>query len=109
VPDIITSIGRQACILTVAGPTYKMSVGGKIFDFEWHSYCGPIALNKCGDPLRNQPNAFLEAASLWGQQGKRVDEKTGLCIWFAAAHPITQHIGGRHYKVTGWTDPIRGE
>lgn len=88
-PCIPFKIGDCCGILTVAGPTFKISVGRKIFDFEWHSYCGPSALNKRGDPLRHQPTAFLNAASLWNQQGRKVDEKTGLWAPAKAFGPIT--------------------
>lgn len=91
----------------IGGPTLKISVNGKIISFEDHSYCGPSALSKrTGDPLRHQPPGFLNAATLWCQQGKRVEN--GLCVWDHEPEPITKHMGGKHYKVIGWTEPRRG-
>lgn len=58
---------------------HKISVGGKIYEFEMHPYCGPNILNRNGEPLKHQPLDFLEAASLWAQQGQMVDG--GLCRW----------------------------
>jgi hypothetical protein len=51
---------------------HKISVNGKIYEFEMHQWCRPNVLNKrTGGPLAKQPMAFLEAASLWAQQGER--------------------------------------
>jgi hypothetical protein len=91
----------------VGGPTLKISVGGKIYDFEDHSYCGPTALNKRGDPLANQPAAFLEAASLWCQQGKRMED--GLARWDHEPEPIVKWVGKRTAIITGYHPAKRGE
>lgn len=93
--------------ISLGGPDRKISVGGKILTFEDHPYCGPVLLKRNGDPARHQPNDFLEAASLWCQQGRRLDEN-GIAIWDTESKPITQHMGGRHHKVIGHTKPTRG-
>lgn len=69
-----------ACI-TMGGPEYRIRVGTKIYLFEDHRYCGPIALRKdTKASLSNQPMAFLKAVSLWAQQGRKVD-KQGWAIY----------------------------
>jgi len=96
--------------ISLGGPMQKISVDGKIHEFEMHPYCGPNVLSKkTGEPLSKQPARFLYAASLWAQQGQHVDEETGLCIWHHPPQDILQHLGGRHYKVIGETEPRRGE
>ncbi|HWL50798.1 MAG TPA: hypothetical protein VNQ90_00075 [Chthoniobacteraceae bacterium] len=96
--------------ISVGGPDRKISIDGKIYTFEMHPYCGPCLLNGQGDPV--DPNKtfmkFLEAASLWAQQGERIGED-GLCIYDHPPEPIKQHIRGRHWKITGYTEPRRGE
>lgn len=104
----IIRFGNVRAIVLLGGPMHKISVGGKVYEFEFHSYVGPTILNRHGDPCKNQPLPFLEAASLWAQQGKRVDKKTGLCVWERESQPITKHIGGRHHLVVGWTKPEPG-
>ena len=93
--------------ISVGGPVQKISVKGKIFTFEFHPYCGPIALKKNGDALKDQPNEFLEAASLWIQQGRKIEN--GLCVYYHEPVPITQKIGGRSYRIVGYQEPQRGE
>lgn len=82
--------------ILLGGPMRKISVGGKIYEFEMHRYCGPTLLNRNGEPRKYQPMQFLKAASLWAQQGEKIDEN-GLCIWFHEPTNITKHLGGRHY------------
>jgi hypothetical protein len=85
----------------------KISVGGKIIDFEMHPYCGPTILNKrTGSPLKNQPTAFLESASLWAKQGKKMEN--GLCLWYHEPKEILQHMGGRHWKIIGYEPSVKG-
>lgn len=85
----------------------KISVNGRVIEFEMHPYCGPTMLNKKGDPLKNQPAAFLSAASLWVQQGQRIED--GLCRYDHPPEPILRHMGGKHYQVTGYAKPVKGE
>ena len=81
---------------------YKISVGGKIFPFEMHRYCGPTILNRKGGPCKHQPIKFLRAASLWDQQDQRIEN--GLCRWDHEPEMVTEHIEGvvwlRGYKPT---------
>lgn len=99
--------GDSVAHIMEAGPTRKISVGGKIYIFEMHRYCGPVLLTKKGEPAAKQPAKFLEAASLWAQQGQRMEGD--LCRWDWPSEPIIEHIFGRHYRVTGYTQPRRGE
>lgn len=94
--------------ISMGGPDRQISVGGKIYTFEDHPFCGPTLLNKGGDPidLKDHPQDFLEAASLWVQQGRRTEN--GLCVWYHPAEPIVEHIGGRHYRYVGETEPRPG-
>lgn len=93
--------------LELGGPMRKISVAGKLYEFEMHPYCGPTLLNRKGEPCKYQPLAFLHAASLWAQQGQRI--KDGLCRWDHDREPILVHLGGRHYKVVDFTEPKHGE
>lgn len=86
---------------------YDIQVDGKRYHFEWHRVCGPIWLTSRGEPRAKQPEAFLKAASLWAQQGKRVED--GLCRWDHKPEIITEHIAGRHYRFVGYTQPVKGE
>lgn len=91
------------------GPMLKISVGGKVFEFEMHWYCGPTLLNAKGEPidLNKHPKAFLEAVSLWAKQGKRMEN--GLCRWDHEPEEIREHLGGRHWKIVGYHPAKRGE
>lgn len=93
------------CILA-GGPLLNISVGGRIIEFEMHPYSGPHILDRNGNPLKHQPADFLKAASLWAQQGQRMED--GLCRWDHEREPIAEHLGGRHWKVTGYEDARRG-
>lgn len=94
-------------MIDVGGPDHLIQVHGKLYNFEMHPYCGPVALRRDGEPLADQPIAFLSAVTLWAEQGKRVEN--GLCRWDKASEPILKHIVGRHYKVVGYTEPVKGE
>lgn len=94
-------------IILVGGPTRKISVNGKILTFEMHPMCGPILLKRNGDAAAKQPMAFLEAASLWAQQGQRMEGD--LCRWDRPGEMITEHIAGKHYKFIGMTEPTKGQ
>jgi len=89
------------------GPDFKISVKGTIYTFEMHPLCGPVALDGNGDPADEQPLEFLEAASLWAQQGQITED--GMAVYYVPGKPITEHIGGLHHKVVGYTEPTRGE
>lgn len=94
------------CILT-GGPEFDIQANGKVYHFEMHPYCGPVALNKrTKNELKHQPMSFLEAASLWAQQGQSVEN--GLCRWDHEPKPILKHLGGRHYQLVGNYPPERG-
>lgn len=104
--------GSTFAFIDCGGPEFDISVNGKIFHFEMHSYCGPVALDKRkgkeGSPLKNQPQEFLEAASLWAQQGQNIDGK-GLCIWFHEPKEILKHLGGKHWKIIGYEPSVKGQ
>lgn len=93
--------------ISCGDPTvYRISAGGKIYNFEWHRYCGPIAVRKDGSECVNQPEAFLHAASQWNAQGRKIDGD--LCVWHEDPEMITKHIGGRHHVVVGYAEPVAG-
>lgn len=103
-----TPVGFLHLHLEVGGPMYKIKRCGKIYEFELNQFAGPNILNKkTGSPLKNQPMPFLEAVSLWLQQGKRMEN--GLCRWDHDPEKILKHLGGRHYLVLGFKEPERGE
>lgn len=104
---ISTFKGLGFCHVMLGGPMKKISVGGKIFEFEMHPYCGPTLLNKHGSPLKKQPHDFLNAASLWAQQGERMED--GFCRWDHEPKEILKHLGGRNWQIIGYEKPIRGE
>ena len=89
-----TAVGSMrllgACV-DCGGPMLKISVGGKVIEFEMHPYCGPNILNRKGEPLKHQPADFLMAASLWAQQGQRMEY--GLCRWDHPPKEIVKHLG----------------
>lgn len=90
-------------------PLLKISVGGKIYEFEMHPYCGPTLLSKKGDPIdvAKHPKDFLHASSLWAQQGKRMED--GFCRWDHEPKKIVKHLGGKYYKIVGYEKSVRGE
>ena len=70
--------------ISYAGPEVLiLDRKGRKWRFEDHRFCGPIVLDKHGDPLDTQPpqsSPFWEAVNCWYQQGKRtgfVHEETG--------------------------------
>lgn len=93
-------------ILT-GGPEHDIQVNGKRYHFEMHPYCGPILLDENGEAAKDQPMAFLEAVTLWAQQGRRIED--GLCRWDHNAQPIFEHISGRKFRIIGHHLPRRGE
>lgn len=87
---------------------YRISVGGRIFTFEWSDQFGPFLIGKRGEELKAKPtNAFLDAVTLWFRQGKKVDAD-GLCEWWHKPEEILEHLGGRNFLVVGWKEPVRG-
>ena len=87
-----------------AGPTRAITdAKGKRWTFEMHHYCGPIVLNKRGDPMERQPgerSPFWYAVTRWAQGGHRLN---GIeCVWEEEPKPVLEHIGGKHYRVVGW-------
>lgn len=93
--------------ISLGGPEFNISVGGKIYHFEMHPHCGPIWLKNNGDARTAQPQEFLAAASLWHRQGQRVEN--GLCIWHHDAKPILKHLFGNNYQVMGHNPPETGQ
>ena len=94
--------------LSTGGPIRTISVNGELIKFEMHPYCGPVLIAKNGDPLEDQKpkHFFWQAVSYWAQQGQRIENQE--CIWDYPSEPITEHLGGRHYRVIGKTEPRRG-
>lgn len=70
--------------------------------FEDHHFCGPIVLNKDGDPAENQPpqsSPFWEAVTWWYQQGKRTKQIAGSAYaeWTRPTMEKMVHVGGNHF------------
>lgn len=85
-----------------AGPE-RTIIDGKyrVWRFEDHRYCGPVVIDRNGDPIDDQPkenSPFWDAVSLWYQQGKQID-KNGVCVWQKPTIQKMKHIGGRLYKL----------
>jgi len=78
------------CFLECGGLMMKIKIDGKVYEFEDHPFCGPNILYKNGTPLPKQPLKFLTAASLWCQQGKRMEGE--FCRWDYPAEPIIERI-----------------
>lgn len=98
--------------VSMGGPEFDIQVDGIRYHFEMHRYCGPIRLNKRGDAHSRQPKRFLEAASLWAQQGQRVED--GLCRWdiIYEPEPILKHMGRNSFTLIGYhpvKPPKKGE
>jgi len=82
--------------VTLAGPELTIEAGGKLFTFEWHSYCGPIPLNKRGDPKElGERSPFWQAITFWIEQGKRLDENRR-AIW---EEPPKEDLTRTHVKI----------
>ncbi len=92
-----------------SGDPFRLSVNGQVLQFEMHRVCGPVVVNRCGQPLATQPgprHRFWTAVTLWAQQGRRVED--GWCVWDEPPEPILKHCGGRHYQVVGFRPAVRG-
>lgn len=91
--------------ISYAGPTrHIIDAKGKRWTFEMHPYCGPVVLNRHGDPALRQPgekSPFWNAVTRWTQTGQKLND-AGECIWEPEKKPVFQHIVGKHYRVTGW-------
>jgi len=90
--------------ISYAGPTrFVTDAKGKRWTFEMHHYCGPIVLNRSGDPVERQPgerSPFWHAVTRWAQGGHRLAGSE--CIWEEEKRQILEHIAGKHYRVMGW-------
>lgn len=98
---------KSGMLIMLGGPMYKIKVDEKIYEFEMHPYCGPTILNSHGNPAALQPHRFLEAASLWAQQGQRMELE--LCRWDREPNEILKHLGGKNWKIVGYKNPVKGE
>lgn len=80
-PDIFFA----GAIVTVGGPLREITVRGKTWRFEMHSYCGPMLCDLKGNGLKREPAHVLDAISLWAQQGQRLEQRPAplppLCVW----------------------------
>lgn len=60
--------------LTIGGTTREIEIRGKIYYFEMHRYCGPMAQNKNGEERKTPwPMYVWNAVQLWIDQGKQMD------------------------------------
>ena len=94
------------CCILNGGPELEIQVNGVRYKFEDHPYCGPTILNRRGEPASVQPTQFLRAASLWAQQGRKLED--GLCVWYHKPEPILEHLAGKHFMITGYAEAVRG-
>ena len=96
--DVPFRVIRHSGVVTVAGPELTIEVGNQVYPFEWHSYCGPIPLNKRGDPKELGPkHVFWTAISHWAQQGKRLDENRRAIWEIPAPEDLSDYVRvGRH-------------
>ncbi len=92
----------QSVIFEMGGPDLTIQVDGIRYVFEMHPVCGPAE-----DEQDTYPESFWTAVSHWAEQGRRMED--GLCRWDHPPEMITRHLGGKHYKVVGYTEPRRGE
>ncbi len=89
--------------VSYGGPDRILYLNGKKWRFEDHPYCGPIVVDKNGDPLKVQPpegSPFWECVSYWYQQGKRIKENgrdAPWCVWDKPTIQKMRHVGGNNY------------
>lgn len=77
-----TKVGLpQGTVILCTSPDYRIvDRTGKVWYFEFHSFCGPSVLKKNGDPLKNQPpekSPFWDAITGWIQQGQKSENGKG--------------------------------
>lgn len=85
----------RGAILHVGGETFRISVRGKVYEFEMH-YLGPMPLTQAGNERKlGNRHPFWEAVSWWREQGGQIDD--GLCVWSVPLPPKRKHLGGKHY------------
>lgn len=71
--------------ISFGGPELHLSAD-KNYRFEDHPYCGPVVVDRHGDPLTNQPgelSLFWTHVNAWYQQGKqtkRIGDQTW-CVY----------------------------
>lgn len=88
--------------LLLGGPDRKIiDAKNRVWKFEDHPYCGPVVVDRHGDPKDEQPpegSPFWDAVSCWYQQGKQIREM-GFCVWQKPTIQKMRHIGGRNYQL----------
>lgn len=96
---------HPVCLL-LGGPTYLISVRGRIVPFELHPYCGPNPVHKItGEPLIHIPPGFWDAIERWEKGGSKRDGD--ICLvpeWCRACDgrgDEIKHIDGKHWEVVG--------
>lgn len=87
------------CVLT-SGPTYKISAGGKEYQFELPKFCGLCEVNRDGSDRQSPwPKVVWNAVVAWQRQGKRMDGNR--CVWELKPEPDPTkgwtHVGGNNY------------
>jgi hypothetical protein len=91
--------------VSIGGPTRVITDSkGKRWAFEMHPQCGPAALDAQGGIADKQPgpkSPLWHAVTRWVQGGMRLSA-AGECVWEEEPQPILEHMGGKHYRVTGW-------
>ena len=73
--------GRHRGALHVGGPELTIETHGRVYRFEWHSYCGPMPVDRNGNGRHlGHRDPFWVAVSHWAEQGKKLDENRR-AIW----------------------------
>jgi len=90
----------------MGGEIKRISINGRILVFEDHPQIGPVLLRAGDEPAKIQSKIFLHAASMWYQQGKRMEN--GLCRWDHEPQPIVKRVGNKNF-ITGWSQPVKGQ
>lgn len=90
--------------LSLGGPTYRISVRGKLIPFEMHPYCGPA--------LERIPRGFWDAIELWQKGGSKLEGDICVvpskCIGCNGTGYLLRHLGGRSCEVVGKCEACGG-
>lgn len=75
---------RDGAIHLCINPTYTIDVNGRLYAFDWNSYCGPTVVSaKTGEVFKRWPfserHPFWKALEVWVKGGHRVDGD-GRCL-----------------------------
>lgn len=101
-------IHMAGAVLTVGGPIMLMPTPKGLVAFEWHSYCGPMAVSRRHPhDERKLPgnHPFWDLVSAWKRQGMRLGPKRTCIVDLeppcAACNDTGkgEHLGGRNWRL----------